>query len=247
MALNKRKTLNIITIAVGALAVVLVTIVILVKTGVISTSRSDATTTDGTVLVSEVVELTSVNDEGEVEYYTMINYYVKPSISSNHSYPYVPTTKKATTTKEETKYYVEMTKSEAVTDENGEAVTDENGEPVVNIITYTVETDENGNEIKNGTTATETTTETTTEYVQKTTYVAKTDPVFKRPIRDIRGNVVTELVTLDRPPTTTTEPSSITLPSITVPTSMPNIPLPTSVSQVTEPVTEPSTENTSVQ
>jgi len=245
MALNKRKTLNIITIAVGALAVVLVTIVILVKTGVISTTRSDATTTDGTVLVSEVVELTSVNDDGEIEYYTMINYYVKPSISSNHSYPYVPTTTKATTT-EETKYYVEMTKSEAVTDENGEPVTDENGEPVVNIITYTVETDENGNEIKNGTTAPETTTETTTEYVQKTTYVAKTDPVFKRPIKDIHGNVVTELVTLDRPPTTTTTTTAITLPSITAPTGVQNT-LPTAVSQVAEPVTEPSTENSNVQ
>ena len=235
MALDKRKTLNIVTAAAVALAVLLVAVVVLVKTGVIS-SKKEETTTDATVLVSEAVEMSKINEDGEVEYYTMINYYVKPSISSNHSYPYVPSTTKPTTT-EPTKYYVEMTKSEVVTDENGEAVTGEDGEPVVNIITYTVETDENGNEIKNGTTSTtESTTETTTQYVQKTTYVVKTDPVFKRPIKDIHGNEITELVTLDMPPTTT-QPSSSSAPSTSAPPSTD----PSVSSQ--EPVTQPSTEN----
>ena len=256
MALDKKQTQNIITIVLGAMAVILATIVILVKTGVFKPAEKDNTTTDGTIIETEVVVVSEIDEDGNVKYVTMLEYYVRPSISSNHRYP--STTKKHTTEPSTEKYYVEMSETELVTDENGEPVTDENGETKINVVTYTVETDEKGNKIENGTTApstTEPTTETTTEYVQKTTYVVKTDPVFKRPIRDIRGNEITELVTLDMPPTTTTTKPSTTKPSTTkASTTKPSTTKQPESSTLQsgeagriEPVTQPSSENVTAQ
>jgi hypothetical protein len=244
MALDKRKTMNIITIAAGALAVILVTVVVLVKTGVLKSSRAADTTTDGTVLVSEVVEYSEVNEEGEVEYYTMINYYVKPSISSNHSYPYVPpkTTKVEETTTEK-QYYIEVTEVEEETDENGERVTDENGRAVTKTVVHTKKTDEQGNVLDNGTTA-EPTTVTTSELT--TSIVYRTDPISKKPIKNLRGEYITVDVLTEAPTTTTTTTKPVV--HVVGETSSTEPPVPTTKKPTTTAVsdtssTELSTEN----
>ncbi|MBR0112798.1 MAG: hypothetical protein IJM02_03535 [Clostridia bacterium] len=243
MALDKRKTMNIVTIAAGALAVILVTVVILVKTGVLKPSRSAESTTDGTVIVSEVVEYSEVNDEGEIEYYTMINYYMKPSISSNHSYPYVPpktTTVPETTTEKE--YYIEYTDVEEETDENGEKVTDEQGRAVTKQVVHTKKTDEQGNVIENGTTA-EPTTVTTSQ--QTTSIVYRTDPISKKPIKNIRGEYITIGIATEAPTTTTTTTKPVVHVKGETTTKAPETTTKKQAESTTSDtsVTNPSTEN----
>ena len=204
--MDKRKTQNIITIVVGCLALVLAGVVILVKTGVINTSNFTTTAemvTESTIITVAQTDTNGeeITDEnGDVVYYTMVDYYTKPSHSSNHKYP-TTTTKEAVTTTTEKEYYIEVSSVEAQTDENGEAVTDADGKAVTKIVSKTKKTDENGNVIENGTTA-EPTTVTTSQ--QTTSIVYKTDPISKKPIKNIKGEYITAGIVTEAPTTTTT-------------------------------------------
>ena len=180
---------NILTGIICALALALVVIVILVKTGVVSNPNS-VTTEVETIIETEIVVETATNEEGSIEYVTWVNKYPKPKYSSNHTYP---TTKKITTepqtTETTTAPFVDMTKFVPVTDENGIPQFDENGKPFTEVMTYTVAASDI------------TTTEPTTEYVPKTSGVIVTGFMGKTEV-DENGNPITQLVTLEAPPTT---------------------------------------------
>lgn len=180
---KKVSTQNILTGIVVGLAVILVTVVILVKTGVISTP-GQLTTKQETVVESSVVVVSETQEDGSVVYYTMVTKYFRPKVSSNHTYP---TTKPRETTT--TVPFVEFSTMVQVTDADGNLVYDENGVPVTELVTYSVPADS-------------TTTEPpTTEFVPRTSSVQVTDKLH-RPVKDENGNPVTEIVTLDAPPTT---------------------------------------------
>ncbi len=177
---------NILTGVVCALALILVVIVILVKTGVIDGSMNKTTEVETIIETSIVVE-SATNEEGSIEYVTALHYYPKPKYSSNHTYP---TTKKKTTVAPTTTVpMLEMTDFVPVTDENGIPQFDENGVPFTEVLTYTVPADST------------TTTEPTTEFVPRTEGVVVTNR-WGREEKDENGNPLTEMVTLDAPPTT---------------------------------------------
>lgn len=183
MSKKKISTQNILTGVIVGLAVILVTVVILVKTGVITTP-GQRTTAQETVVESSVVLVSETQEDGSVVYYTMVTKYFKPKYSSNHTYP---TTKpKPTTT---TVPYVEFSTMVQVTDAEGNPVYDQNGVPVTEYATYTVPADSTTLEPE------------TTEFVPRTSSVQVTDRLH-RPVTDKDGNPVTEIVTLDAPPTT---------------------------------------------
>lgn len=178
---------NILTGIVCALALILVVVVILVKTGVID--GAERATEVETVIESTVVVESQTNEEGSVEYITWVHKYPKPKYSSKHTYP---TTKKRTTVPQSTTMTVpmlEMTSFVAVTDPNGIPQFDENGNPFTEVVTYTVPADST------------TTTEATTEFVPRTSGVVITN-IFGKPEKDENGNPKTEVVTLDAPPPT---------------------------------------------
>lgn len=179
---------NILTGVVCALALILVVIVILVKTGVFG-ETSKTTTEVETIIETSIVVESETNEEGSVEYLTFLHYYPKPLYSSNHTYP---TTKKKTTVPQSTTTTVpmlEMTEFVPITDENGIPQFDANGVPLTELLTYTVPADST------------TTTEPTTEFVPRTDGVVVTDR-WGREEKDENGNPLTEIVTLDAPPTT---------------------------------------------
>ncbi len=200
---DNRKKQNIVTAVIVVVAVLLAAVAILVKTGVIKSRQPEETETETTeveTFVTVIVE-TSVDDEGNVHQYTMTDFYTKPSHSSNHRYP--TTTKKTTaTTTEKVDYFVEVTSVEDETDENGEPVTDENGEKVTKIVKKTIPSDENGS--TTGTT-TETTTETTSETTTKIVYY--TDPISKKPLKNIKGEYMVKEIATESTTATTTKPS----------------------------------------
>lgn len=179
---NSKQVQNILTGVIVALALILLLVVILVKTGVFD--KEETTTEPETVTETAVVIESQTQENGDITYYTVFSVYSRPKISSNHVYP---TTKPVTT--ETTVGFVEMTEIEYETDENGNKLVDENGQAVTKVVKYTVPADST------------TTEEPTTVYVQKTEYKVVTDPVFHKPKKDKDGNVITELVTLDTPPT----------------------------------------------
>lgn len=164
---------NIITCVVAALALVLVAVVVLVETGVIS---SDTFTTEPET-VTEIVVVSQTNEQGDVEYLTMVEVYEKPKVSSNHRYPTKkPTTTKPTTT---TVRYVEQSSYVHLTDPNGIPQFNPDGSPVTEVVTYTVREDS----ITKPTTA-----------APKTSAVAVTDEGGNQQT-DVSGNPVTEVVT----------------------------------------------------
>lgn len=128
---------NVITIAVAAVALVLTLVVVLVATGVINFGTSS--NEPETVVESEVVVVSQTNEQGEVEYMTIVTKYYKPDVQL-HKYPTKPTTKgtKTTTT---TVRYVEQSSSYYVTDPNGTIIIGEDGKPVTEVVTYTVRED----------------------------------------------------------------------------------------------------------
>ncbi len=181
MSSKKLSAQNILTGVIVGLAVILVTVVILVKAGVIGTPGQH-TTEEETVVESSVVVVSETQEDGSVVYLTMVTKYFKPKYSSNHTYP---TTKpKPTTT---TVPYIDMSTVVHATDVDGNPLYDENGVPVTELVTYSVPS----------TTA----EESTTEFVPRTSAVQVTDKLH-RPVYDENGNPVTETVTLDAPPTT---------------------------------------------
>ncbi len=181
MSSKKLSAQNILTGVIVGLAVILVTVVILVKAGVIGTPGQH-TTEEETIVESSVVVVSETQEDGSVVYLTMVTKYFKPKYSSNHTYP---TTKpKPTTT---TVPYIDMSTVVHATDVDGNPLYDENGVPVTELVTYSVPS----------TTA----EESTTEFVPRTSSVQVTDKLH-RPVYDENGNPVTETVTLDAPPTT---------------------------------------------
>ena len=144
MAPDKKKKENIITIAIVAFAVLLSGLVVLVKTGVIG-PNTQTTTEPEVVYVSEstIVVKSEVDDDGNVKYYTALEWYNKPLHSSLHWYPTTTTTTEPTT--EEKEHFIEETSVVEMTDEEGNPVLDENGEPVTEIRTVTIKADKDGN------------------------------------------------------------------------------------------------------
>ena len=140
-------------------------------------------------------------------------------------------------------YYIEYTDVEEETDENGEKVTDENGIAVTKTVVHTKKTDEEGNILENGTTA-EPTTVTTSQ--QTTSIVYRTDPISKKPIKNLKGEYVTVGVITEAPTTTTTTTKPVV--HVKGETSSTEIPTPTTKKPTTTAVsdtssTELSTEN----
>ncbi len=174
---------NILTGIVVALALILVVVVILVKSNVFE-SKEVTTTEMETIVETKIILVSETNDMGEQ--LTMVSKYHRPKYSSIHTYP---TTKKPSTTAEETTtevQYVEQMSFVHVTDENGNRLFMEDGTPITETVVYTVDA--------NSLTTTE--APSTTEFVPRTSVVQVTN-VFGRPDGD-----KTEIVTLDAPPTT---------------------------------------------
>lgn len=180
-------TKNILTGVVVALALVLVVLVVLVKTGVINNSVQK-TTQPETVIETSIIVVTGTDEHGDEFEYTMMSHYVKPKVSSKYTYAYRPKTTTSTTTEVPT-YFVEETSMVPVTDESGVAVTNENGEFVTEVVTHTV--------LMTGTT-TEPTTVTTTEYVPRTSSIEVTNR-WGQVEKDGNGVPKTEVVTIDPP------------------------------------------------
>lgn len=165
---------NIITGAVAALALVLVVFVVLIETGIVDTR---SLTQAQTVIESEIIVVSETNEQGEIEYITMVTKYARPKVTSNHRYPTKkPTTTRPTTT---TVKYVEQTSYVHLTDPNGIPLFNDDGTPVTEVVTYTVAE----NSLTQPTTA-----------EPKTSAVAVTSPdgVVQT---DVSGNPVTEVVT----------------------------------------------------
>lgn len=179
-------TKNILTGVVAALALLLVLVVILVKTGVFEGAQT--TTEPEMVEETKIVVVTGTDVNGDHFEYTMMTKYTTPGVSSNFIYP---TRKKTTTTTTEPEsttapLFIEETSAVEVTNEMGEPVTDENGVPVTEIVTYTVPVTES------------TTAEPTTAYSPRTSYVVVTNKLGIVQ-KDEDGNPKTEAVTIDPP------------------------------------------------
>lgn len=132
MAMDKKQQQNIITIAVVAVAVIFAILALLVKFKIIGpdANRNTTTSPSDTELGSTVVEKSSVNEEGEVVYYTAIETYTLGDASALHWYP---------NTTKETKPQTELvTEHRAVTDVEGNPIYDENGEPATEVVSHTV-------------------------------------------------------------------------------------------------------------
>ena len=241
MALDKEKKQNIVTFAIVGIALVLLILVILIKTGVIGANNTEESTSSEIETESSIVVIVETKEDGESFSYTMLEYYTKPSISANHRYPPRPTKSTTETTSEF--YYIEETSVIAVTDENGEPVTDENGEPVTKVKKYTIPCDKDGSTSAPSTTK-ETTTVTTSERTTKIVY--RTDPLSKKPLKNIKGEYMTLTVLTEPEPTTTAKPT--TTETTTKPTTdttastqlnPENYPSSTSQAQDTEGTTAP--------
>lgn len=187
MSAKKPNIQNLITGIVVGLALIMALTVILVKTGVLK--KTDEAETGETVIESEVVVVSDVDENGETYYYTMVQTYVRPKVSSNHRYPVTKSSTKPHET-ETTIEYVEVSSVVAICDENGNPLYDESGDPVTQVVTYTVPQETTGE------------TEPTTEYIPRTDSVVVTDPILHKPKKDKEGNPLTEVVTLDPPPST---------------------------------------------
>ncbi|MBR3438501.1 MAG: hypothetical protein IKH13_03240 [Clostridia bacterium] len=164
---------DITTMAVAAIALALVVFVFIRM--YIGNSRPAESEADRTT----IVEYSRINDEGEIEFYTMIENYTDSGMHASVRYPTTSTTEEST---EETETEEDETMIVFVTDELGEYVTDENGEaitkiettvkPETKVVPVTDEsgekvTDEKGKPVTQTVTVppTESTTETTTKDV----------------------------------------------------------------------------------
>ncbi|MEE1012117.1 MAG: CAP domain-containing protein [Acutalibacteraceae bacterium] len=169
---------NVITIAVAVVALMLTLVVVLIATGVINFDNLFSGE-PATVVESEVVVVSQTNEQGEVEYVTIVTKYYKPDVQL-HKYPTKPTTKGTTAT---TVRYLEQSSYLYMTDPDGSISIDENGNPVTEIVTYTVREDS----ITTAPPRTSAVAVTGTDGVQQT---------------DANGNPVTEVVTYYEPTTT---------------------------------------------
>lgn len=171
---------NIITIIVAVVALMLTLFVVLVVTGVLELGSPDKEI--GTVVESEVVVVSQTNEQGEVEYMTIVTKYYKPDVQL-HKYPTKPTTKGSTAT---TVRYVEQSSYLYVTETDGSISIDANGKPVTEVVTYTVREDS-------------ITQPPTLPPQTSAVAVTGADGVQQT---DVSGNPVTEVVTYYEPTTT---------------------------------------------
>ncbi len=179
---KKPSTQNILTAVVAGVALVLALVVILIKTGVFEKKDKEP----DTVVESSVVLASQTMENGEVVYYTMVDYYVRPRVSSFYVYP--TTTPPPTSAPESTVSYIEETEVVEVTDEDGYLLVDENGVPLTQVVVHTIPV----TEAPSG--------EITTAYIPRTEGMAVTDKLH-RVKKDENGNPITEIVTLDPYPT----------------------------------------------
>ncbi|MCQ2476382.1 MAG: hypothetical protein MJ125_00930 [Clostridia bacterium] len=131
MAMDKKQQQNIITIAVVAVAVIFAILALLVKFKIIGPDANRNTTTTEPEMGSTVVEKSSVNDDGEVVFYTAIETYTLGDATPLHWYP--------NTTKETKPQTEVVTEHKAVTDAEGNPIYDENGEPATEVVSHTVQ------------------------------------------------------------------------------------------------------------
>ncbi|GEM_PF-3949160 len=132
---NKVSKQDIITYVIAGVALILALVVVLAKVGVFE--KEEETTT--AEVESTVVVVSETMENGDVVYYTMLEHYVRPHVSSNYVYPekVKPSTTKGTTTT--TNQFVEESRAVQVTNENGIPLLNEWGEPVTEIEAYTVD------------------------------------------------------------------------------------------------------------
>lgn len=161
------RTLSTILIAITAL--ILLVVAVFVKTGVFKVGGNDGETESDTESTEEetetsIVLMSEINEDGDIDYYTMITSYRRPSVNQNFTYQY---TLPKSTAPDDDSLYTELTSMKYVYDEQGNNVLDENGEPVTQIVSYT--------EL-----ITTTEPETTTEYVEETEIVYKTNVLGKK-------------------------------------------------------------------
>ncbi len=126
---------DIITGVVALVAIALVVIVVLISTGVIGGDKEDET-----VVETSVVHASRIDENGNIEYYTMVTEYTRPKASSGYTYPVKPaqpTTEPVTEPSTTLPNYVEYTSAVTVLDENGNPVLDENGVPLTSFVSYT--------------------------------------------------------------------------------------------------------------
>ncbi len=180
---------NIVTAMVAVTAVMLV-IVVLLKTNVLGggDATSTATTVPETVIETSVVYMSELNEDGDIEYYTMLTSYVRPKVSSIFVYP--STVPRSTKRGETTRPFVEYSYTRYALDEFGNNVLDANGNPVIEVIIETKYVTEPPK---------------TTAYVQKTNVVKMTD-ASGVPLTNPDGTPVTSVVVIN--PTTTKVPST---------------------------------------
>lgn len=186
---NKMSKQNIITFAAAGVALLLVLIVILAKVGVFD-KKEEAPSTE---LESTVVVASETMQNGEVVYYTMLDYYQKPHVSSYYVYP---TKEKPSTTEATTNPFIEQSRFVQVTNEDGVPVLDENAVPVTRLEKYTVPANQT------------TTEEHTTVYVPETYIVEVTDKLH-RVKKDENGNPITEIHIVGEKVTTEAETKKV--------------------------------------
>ncbi len=160
-------TKNIFTGLIVLLALLMV-IAVLIATGVIGNKDDE----QPTVVETAIVEMSETNKDGDVIFYTMVSEYVRPSVSSDHTY-------KWTTRPETDSPFAEVESYVYVTNEDGSPVYGEDGKPVTEAVKVTVD--------KNSL--------TTEQVVHETAYQQVTD-ANGNPVFDENGNPVTEAVTV---------------------------------------------------
>ena len=169
---------DVTTMAVAATALALVVFVFI---KMFSSSKPSDTEVNRTT----IIEYSRINDDGEIEFLTMIENYTDSGMHASVRYPTTATTEEST---EETESETDETMIVFVTNEDGEYVTDENGEAITKVET-TVKpstkvvpvTDDSG----------ETVTDSKGKPVTKTVTVPPTESTTETTTKDIWTEVTT--------------------------------------------------------
>lgn len=160
-------TKNIFTGLIVLLAMLMV-VAVLIATGVIGNKEDE----QPTVIETAIVEMSETNQFGDVVFYTMVSEYVRPGVSSDHTY-------KRTTRPETEPPFAEVESFVYVTNEDGSPVYGEDGKPVTEAVIITVDRN----------------SLTTEQVVPETAYQQVTDE-SGNPVLDENGNPVTEAITV---------------------------------------------------
>ena len=161
-------TKNIFTGLVVLLALLMV-VAVLLATGVIGDKEDE----QPTVIETAIVEASATNEFGDVTFYTMVSEYVRPGVSSDHTY-------KRTTAKPTEPPFEEVDSYVYVTNEDGSPVYGDDGKPVTQVIKVTVDRN----------------SLTTEEPVPPETYYQQVTDESGNPVLDENGNPVTEAITV---------------------------------------------------